>query len=120
MYMQLIHCVLFSPNPNSSLSLHSLPHSHTTHTHTHTFSLPTFVYDHLLQPSLAGGPLHDALVDGVARHKPVHHDRLRLPDAVAPVHSLQVCLGVLGAARGRGDALTVIIRIYIIYMHAKM
>jgi len=58
-------------------------------------SNPTLMYDHFLKLSLAGCPLHNALVNGVASDQPIHHHCLGLSNPMATVHGLQVTLGVL-------------------------
>ena len=58
------------------------------------------MYDHFLQLPLAGRPLHNALINGVASDQPIHHYSSRLSDPVAAIHGLKVTLGVL---EGKGS-----------------
>ena len=58
------------------------------------------MYDHFLQLSLAGCPLHNALVNSVTSDQPIHHYSLRLPNPVAAIHGLKVTLGVLEGKGG--------------------
>ena len=58
------------------------------------------MYDHFLQLPLAGRPLHNALVNGVASDQPIHHYSSRLSNPVAAIHGLKVTLGVL---EGKGS-----------------
>lgn len=51
--------------------------------------------DQLLQLAFGSSPLHNALVNGVGGDQAVYHHRSSLTDAVTPVLSLQVALGVL-------------------------
>ncbi|TNN48779.1 hypothetical protein EYF80_041018 [Liparis tanakae] len=52
----------------------------------------------LIQIDAALAEAEDLLVDSVGRDQPVHNHRFGLPDSVAAVLSLQVCLGVLRPA----------------------